>query len=741
MGDRARAEQTINGHHDYEVAGRAASLRLRPAPSISAEAAQDLLTIKHGAIFVCSARDGNIESGVTSGQGMYFQDMRHVSELELTLGGKRMLLLSASAEGGYEAFVELTNPRLRHDAASIEQMTLNVRRRRFISDRVYEQIVVRNHSPGPISTYLELTIDADFADIFEVRGVSYRKSRGQALVPKRSDNVLQFGYLGEDEVLRETLIALETKEDAVTVGDHKRVIRWNLELEPRAMRAIRFTLEPSIAGRRSRRVRPDTAENRVERASEDWRSSSTRFLSVHRSFNRLVDASIRDLGLLQTPIDGRRLIVAGIPWYVAPFGRDALITSYESMLLNAGPARDALLFLAQHQSRADDPLRDAEAGKILHELRVGELAGADYVPHTPYFGTIDATPLFLMLAAGYHRWTGDLETMSRLKPHLDAALEWIDRHGDADGDGFVEYHRRSPAGLLNQGWKDSEDAIVGADGGRVEGPIALVEVQGYVYLAKKRIAEVYEHLGDADRSRALTAEADELKKSFNDAFWMAEEGIFALALDGAKRQVKSVTSNPGHCLYCAIVDDDKAGMVADRLMAEDMFSGWGIRTLSSDSPAYNPMSYHNGSVWPHDNAIVAAGLKRYGFTQATEAIALALLDAAVASRESRLPELFCGFRRRSTSPFVHYPVACRPQAWAAAVPFMILQALLGISANAPEGVLSINDPRLPEWLGKLEVRDLKVGSSQVSLSFSRDDDRTSFSLVGKEGDVRVTLQG
>lgn len=737
MGD-AKGERVVG---DYDVAGPAAPLRLKPAPSISAEAAGDLLTIKHGAVFVCSARDGDIDPGVTSGHGLYFQDTRHLSELKLTLGSKDLLLLSASADAGFEAFAELTNPRLGDAKDAIDQMTLNVRRRRFISDRVYEQVVVRNHSAGRIHTRLELSIDADFADMFEVRGVRYRKTRGHALVPKRDGNLIRFGYVGEDDVLRETLIDLTPPAELVETGGQRTVARWELELEPRAARSISLTLAPSTAGRRARRVRPATAEERVRRASAEWRDTSTRFISVHRSFDRLIDASIRDLEALRTPIDGHNMIVAGIPWYVAPFGRDALITSYESLLLNTRSAREALLFLARHQARTDDPLRDAEPGKILHEWRVGELARAGYVPHTPYYGTVDATPLFLMLGAAYHRWTDDLETMARLKPHFDAALDWVDRHGDIDGDGFVEYDRRSPAGLRNQGWKDSGDAVVRPDGTLAHGPVALVEVQGYVYLAKRRIAEVYEQLGDVDRAGTLTAEAAALKEAFNDAFWMPEEGTYALALDGDKRQVKSVTSNPGHCLYCAIVDDDKAGAVAERLMAEDMFSGWGIRTLSAEARAYNPMSYHNGSVWPHDNAIAAAGLKRYGFREATEVLALALLDAAVISRESRLPELYCGFRRRANLPFVHYPVACRPQAWAAAVPFMILQAMLGISANAPGGVLSINQPHLPEWLGKIELRGLTVGSSRVSLSFSRADDRTAFALLGKEGDVRVTLQG
>ena len=441
---------------------------------------------------------------------------------------------------------------------------------------------------------------------------------------------------------------------------------------------------------------------------------------------------------LGTVIDGHRIVTAGIPWYVAPFGRDALITCYEMLLLNPAPARDALLFLAKRQASADDPERDAQPGKILHELRVGELARSGYIPHTPYYGTVDATPLFVMLAGAYYRWTADLETLSGLLPALDAALEWMDRYGDQDGDGFLEYQARSQAGLYNQGWKDSEDAIVHTDGSLAEPPIALVEVQGYAYLAKQRIAEVYEALGHRDRADSLRKDAAELKEAFNEAFWM-EEGTYALALDGKKRQVRSVTSNPGHCLYCGIVDGEKARRVAERLMAEDMFSGWGVRTLSTTSPAYNPVSYHNGSVWPHDNAIIAAGLKRYGVTDGAEKIVSALFDAAGLSHDARLPELLCGFDRREDNPYVPFPVACRPQAWAAAAPFMILQALLGISARAHEGLLTINQPELPEWLGSIEIRNIRVGKASVSLGFTRSQGITSVSLLERSGDARVSI--
>jgi glycogen debranching enzyme len=495
-----------------------------------------------------------------------------------------------------------------------------------------------------------------------------------------------------------------------------------------------------------RRRRLERAAATVQEEQHRWLASCAAITTDSDLFGRVVEASLRDLHALATPLDDGRgspgqTIAAGIPWFVALFGRDSLITCHQTLMVNPDLALANLRLLARFQASAIDSWRDAEPGKILHELRAGELARADLIPHTPYYGTIDATALFLVLAASHHRWTGDLETLEELRPVLDAALGWIDEYGDRDGDGFVEYERQSPAGLRNQGWKDSEDCIVNADGSLATGSIALVEVQGYVYLAKLRIAEVYEAFGDRERAEGLRAEARTLRKAFNEAFWDPGESMLVLALDGEKRQVRSVTSNPGHCLYCGIVDADKAEAVIDRLMAPDMFCGWGIRTLSSASPAFNPMSYHNGSIWPHDNAIIAAGMKRYGRPDATERVATALFDVASGMRDYRLPELFCGFDRAERSAPVAYPVACSPQAWAAAVPFLLLQSMLGISAQAQQGVLEVHEPSLPPWLTDVRIDRLRVQDSLVSLAFHREDHATTFSLPEQSGDIKVMLLG
>jgi glycogen debranching enzyme len=484
----------------------------------------------------------------------------------------------------------------------------------------------------------------------------------------------------------------------------------------------------------------EQAAVRLEQAHRDWEAACARITTDNDMFDRFIDASIRDLHALMMPAADSALPAAGIPWYVAPFGRDSLLASCESLMINPEVARGTLLALAQLQAQRNESWRDAEPGKIPHELRVGELARTGHIPHTPYYGTVDATPLFLMTAGGYYRWTLDIETLARIRPALDAALAWISEWGDRDGDGFVEYERRSPAGLRNQGWKDSHDSVVHADGSLARGPIALVEAQGYVYEAKLRIAEVYDGFGEPDRADELRAEARLLRDAFNDAFWDPHEGFFVLALDGRKQQVRTVTSNPAHCLYAGIIDDDKAALVAERLMAADMFSGWGIRTVASSSRAYNPMSYHNGSVWPHDNAIAAAGLKRYGFHAATARIASALFEVASAAHDFRLPELFCGFHRDDSPAIVSYPVACIPQAWAAAAPFLLVQSMMGVSAHAPSNTLTVDRPMLPDWLESVELRGVRVARSRVTLSFRRSGPGTTgFSLLEQDGDVRVTM--
>jgi len=737
-----RSRRATASRLGYDIIGRAAPVLLEPALEVPSEAAEELVVLKAREVFLCTRPDGDIRPGRVSGEGLYTHDTRFLSALSVQIGGRAPVLLSYSTEAGSRAVINATNPQLAASGGDwIAQQALNVRRTLVVDERLYFLLSLRSFWPTPVHTSVTVSLAADFADVFEVRGVPRRNPRGHLLAPRRLPHGVSLGYAGEDDVVRHSVIGWDRDPADVELAAERLCARWDVTLAPGADQALVLTVEPALAGRRGRRRTIETARRRLERSEHAWRRDCTQVIPSNPLFNRWLKTSAEDLHALMTPVGDAELPAAGVPWYVAPFGRDSLLTAYQALLLNHELARGTLRALAALQARADDPWRDAEPGKILHELRSGELAGTGAIPHTPYYGTVDATPLFVALAAAYLRWTGDVPTVSGLRPALDAALEWIDRWGDRDGDGFVEYERRSPAGLLNQGWKDSHDSVVHRDGSMATGPIALAEVQAYVYLAKRDGAGLYEALGLPQRAAALHSEADELRRRFDDAFWDPDQDCYALALDGDKRQVRSVTSNAAHALFCGIAENDRAARLVERLMAADMFSGWGIRTLSTESPAYNPMSYHNGSVWPHDNAIAAAGFKRYGFDDAVERIASAMFDVATSMRDFRLPELFCGFERGRSTAVVAYPVACIPQAWAAAAPILLLQTMLGLDVRQDPHTVFLQRPSLPPWLDHVELRDIRLGDARVSLACHREGDITGFSVLKRQGGVDVVMSG
>ena len=700
-----------------------------------------LWSTKEGDMFLCADAEGNLDAEQATGAGFYWRDTRYLSDFMLQVDGHAPLLLSTSADRAFDSHVDLANQDLLEEDGSVSavQGTVNIRRTRVIDGRLFERIRVKNYNAAAVDLTIRLTFGTDFADIFEVRGLK-RATRGKMARPKADRRSAAFAYAGEDGVFRETRIVFELEPTEVVVDDAQVVAEWHLRLEPTQTEMIALTVEPRAAGSAPPERSFDVVMHDLRRSYEAWERSCTRVWTDNELYNSLLSRGTRDLRALLTPTRHGNLVAAGIPWFVAPFGRDALLTCHQTLMLNPDLTRATLEVLAAFQADEVDEWRDAEPGKILHELRQGELAGAGVIPHTPYYGSIDSTPLWLLLLGTYYRWTGDLEFCAKLLPNAERALDWIANYGDTDGDGFLEYQRSSPRGLVNQGWKDSHDSVGHVDGKLAEGPIALAEVQGYVYLAKLRIAEVFEAVGDGARAASLRQEAADLRAAFNQRFWVESEQFYAMALDGEKRQVAAISSNPAHGLYCGIVDPDKAGPMARRLLAPDMFSGWGVRTLSKSAAAYNPMSYHNGSIWPHDNAIIGAGLKRYGFAKATNRLATAMFEMAVTVDDMRLPELFCGFTRRSPNRPVAYPVACSPQAWAAGAPFLLLQAMLGISADAPANTINVNKPHLPGWLNTVELHDLRVGSSTVSIVFQRHGEMTGFSLLGKDGDIRVLME-
>jgi glycogen debranching enzyme len=733
---------TSPGGEEFVLASESANrVLVKGVVAVLDQRTERLYSIKEGDMFLFADAEGNLDAEEAIGAGLYYRDTRFLSDYMLTFDGRAPLLLSTSADRPYSSHIDLANQDLTAPDGTVTavQGTINIRRTRVIKDRLYERIRVKNYNASPVSMRVELSFASDFADIFEVRGLK-RSQRGKLALPKAGKRSAVLAYLGQDNVFRETRISFELEPDEVEVAGEKVIIRWHVELEPSQTRVIPLTVEPRIAGRQGPVETFDAAVHLLRRSYEDWERGCTRVWTDNQLYNSLLTRAMRDLRALRTPTEHGEILAAGIPWFVAPFGRDALMTCHQTLMINPDLTRTTLEVLAKYQAEEVDTWRDAEPGKILHEFRQGELANAHVIPHSPYYGSVDSTPLWLLLLGTYYRWTDDLGFCRELLPNVERALHWVDTYGDLDGDGFLEYQASSPRGLTNQGWKDSHDSVVHADGKIAQGPIALAEVQAYTYMAKLRIADIYQALGRKEKAAELRQQAAELKANFNERFWVESEQYFAEALDGEKRQVASVTSNPAHGLYCDIVDPERAHLMARRLLAPDMFSGWGIRTLSKASVAYNPMSYHNGSIWPHDNAFIGAGLKRYGHAKAANRLATALFDMAVTVDDMRLPELFCGFTRRSPQRPVAYPVACSPQAWASGAPFLLLQAMLGISATAPENTLLVKKPHLPPWLNTVELHNLRVGRSTISVVFRRQGETTGFSLLEKEGNLRVLME-
>jgi glycogen debranching enzyme len=727
---------------EFELADESANrVLVKGVVAVLNQRTERLYSIKEGETFLYADAEGNLDAEEAIGAGLYYKDTRFLSDYVLTVDGRAPLLLSTSADRPYASHIDLANQDLTAPDGSVAaaQGTVNIRRTRVIKNRLYERIRVKNYNATSVTMTVGLTFSSDFADIFEVRGLK-RSQRGKLALPKAGGRSAVLAYLGQDDVFRETRITFELEPTEVEVVGERIQVRWRLELAPSQTEVIGLEIEPRVGAGQAPAESFDSAVHQLRRSYEEWERSCTRIWTDNQLYNALLTRAMRDLRALRTPTPHGDVVAAGIPWFVAPFGRDALMTCHQTLMLNPDITRTTLEVLARFQADEVDTWRDAEPGKILHELRQGELASARIIPHSPYYGSVDSTPLWLLLLGTYYRWTDDLAFCRELLPNVERALQWIDQYGDLDGDGFLEYKRSSPRGLENQGWKDSHDSVVHSDGKIAEGPIALAEVQAYTYLAKLRIADIYEALGRSDQAVVLRSQAGTLRARFNERFWVESEQYFAEALDGEKRQVASVTSNPGHGLYCDVVDADRAQLMARRLLAPDMFSGWGIRTMSKSSVAYNPMSYHNGSVWPHDNAFIGAGLKRYGHAKATNRLATALFDMAVTVDDMRLPELFCGFTRRSPNRPVAYPVACSPQAWASGAPYLLLQAMLGISARAPENTLLVNKPHLPPWLNTVELHNLRVGRSTISVVFRRQRETTGFSLLEKEGNVRVLME-
>lgn len=741
------------------MTGPALAVHTLAPMAVTIQPATDLtgvLTLKHENLYLLTDAFGDIHPDMR-GLGLYRDDTRVLSDYQLRVNGFRPVVLRASGGPGYASAIQLTNPDVRRhpmekrDAEIVmRRQSMGIVRERLLSRAFRERITVRNFTGHPERCELTLALGIDGADIFEVRGLQ-RARRGEVLpvlIAEDGNGVrATLAYRGLDDLVRSTFVAVSLP-GLVEEGP---VLRFAHLLQPGGGVTLEVTVwtavEPWAAVRDAApgdRFPPAPAVSADEPAADHraWAEGTAAVRSGDAFFDRTIERARSDLRALVSGWPGgtERYIAAGVPWFVTLFGRDSIITALQTLAFRPQIAVETLQLLARHQSETDDPGRDAEPGKILHELRTGEMAHLGEVPHVPYFGSVDATPLFLVLLSETHAWTGDDALVERLWPHALAALEWVDRYGDRDDDGFVEYRRRNDDGLINQGWKDSFDAIRYRDGRLAEAPIALVEVQAYVWDAKRRIAALARRRGEAALAERLTAEAEALRARFEEAFWMEDAGTYALALDAGKRQADAITSNPGHALWSGIVAPERAARVVASLFSPTLDSGWGIRTLASDQAGFNPIGYHIGSVWPHDNAFIAAGLKRYGFAREAALLAEQVLGASRHFREYRLPELFCGFSRDESPLPVPYPVACVPQAWSAGAPFSFLQTMLGLRANAPAQTLELIQPELPEWLEKVVVRDMRVGNAVVDLHVYRSGGSTGVEVVRKSDDLNVVIR-
>ena len=691
--------------------------------------------LKQGDTFGLFDRYGDIHSLRTGSQGLYHEGTRFLSRFELTINEVRPVLLSSTVkEDNVVLNVDLTNPDMTHEGqVEVARGVLHLSRARFLwQGHCFERFRVHNYSLHPVQVQLSFSVDADFADLFEVRG-KVRTRRGQRLEDVTSKDGISLGYKGLDRVDRWVTVRCAPAPTTVHPGEilcdtllpAGEVVQWEL------------TISCHI-GRRSRGdLSYDRALVAVERALHSAKADDCLIVTSNEQLNVWLNRSLADLHMMVTDTSDGPYPYAGVPWFSTPFGRDGLIAAFEFLWVNPTIARGVLAFLAATQAREVVPEQDAEIGKILHETRKGEMAALNEIPFGRYYGSIDATPLFIMLAGAYYERTGDQAFIVQIWSNIERALQWIDHTGDLDGDGFVEYSRRSKDGLVHQGWKDSQDAVFHADGRSAEGPIALCEVQRYVFAAKRGAAQLALVLGHTEQAERLLKQADKLRTQFERRFWCNVLSSYALALDGSKQPCRVKTSNAGHCLWTGIADYKHGMRTAKTLVGGDMFNGWGVRTVAASEVRYNPMAYHNGSVWPHDNALIAAGMASYGFKQGALKILSGLFDASQFLELHRLPELLCGFSRRPGEGPTLYPVACSPQTWSSVAVFLLLQSCLGLRIDAPHASLTFSQPVLPPFLEHIEIRNLRIGDATVDLSLQGHAKDVGINILRREGRVEI----
>lgn len=693
--------------------------------------------LKQGETFGLFDRHGDIQHIGIGDQGLYHTGTRFLSRFELSINQHRPMLLNSTVKKDNSLmFIDLTTPDLYVSGqCSIPKGTLHIFRCKLLMEGVqHEHIRLQNFSGKEIHFTMEFEFAADYNDIFQVRGLQRKKS-GELLPVTCADKEICLGYHGLDGVTRHTHIHFSIKPEM----NDGHMAQFPISLQPHQQQEFYISIACEIDGYKPEALPYLEAMQKINKITEQFNVTTADIYTSNEQFNDWINRSAADLHMLTTFTEHGAYPYAGVPWFSTAFGRDGIITALQYLWLYPEIAKGVLAFLAATQATEHNPAFDAEPGKILHETRKGELAELGEIPFKQYYGTIDATPLFIILAGEYYERTGDRTFIESIWPNIEQALMWIDRYCDRDGDGFIEYGRESSNGLLQQGWKDSDDSIMHQDGSLAKGPIALCEVQGYVYKAKQTVAKFARLFGEKERASQLMQQAETLKQKFNKMFWCEELSTFALALDGDKQPCKVRSSNAGHLLYTEIVSEEYARRTSETLLSKTSFSGWGIRTLANSEVNYNPMSYHNGSIWPHDNAITVMGLARYGFHDEAIQILTGLFDASIALDLNRLPELFCGFDRLEGQGPTLYPVACSPQAWASGAVFQMLQACLGMSFSAEKPQIQFKRPQLPDFINRLQITNLRFGNGVIDLAFRRHPNDVGINILRKEGDIDVAV--
>lgn len=704
-----------------------------------------VVTISQGRTFMVSDLAGSIDPQTF--QGVYMNDTRFISFYSLYINGNRLDLINSSQLTFDASRFHLTNPQINLEDGILEAQTLQLVVNRLVRGGIHEDLDIANFTGRSVSFLLELALHSDFADIFEVRTMRIVR-RGKILTNwDKQGKQLVTSYDNKD--FHRAIAYLIQDDVPVSYSNGRICFEVSLAPNQRWHTCCEMVLEQNHLSTRPAnnrccrragsniQIRGSAYGSEFGRRQAQWQSRCTGIMTTNNNFYRMYQQAVDDMRALRIYdmdiSDDIWVPAAGVPWFVTLFGRDSLTVSYQSMLVSSGFARGALQRLAEYQATERDDWRDAQPGKILHEIRFGELAHLHHVPFTPYYGTADATILYLIVLSETYRWTGDRDLLKTYRKTAENCLAWIDQYGDLDGDGFQEYKTFSQPGYENLGWKDAQDAVVYADGSQVKQPKALCELQGYVYDAKTRMAEIFRALDDEPRASELERQAENLKQRFNQTFWMEEEGCYAFGLDPEKKQITSVASNAGQCLWSGIADPDKAARTARRLLQDDMWSGWGIRTLSEQNPAYNPLSYQRGSVWPQDNGIIVEGLKRYGLVNEAQTVIRGIFDAIERFEAFRPPEVFAGTKRRATLDFpVLYPSGANiPQGWATGTIFHMLRTILGLRADAPHGRLYVH-PTLPEWLPTIEIQRLRVGASTLNLLFWREHGRSCWRVLDQQ---------